>query len=392
MSAGWSTGAGAAGAAPWGEEGAQRKAPLWSCQESDAVSLLGAYRSWLARGGDEGAALNLRLVPKTMREAHQLQAQLRDTLRQIFPGDEQLAQISRDANAAPVAGPTAAPPAAPPGSAASASSVTAGQPNGAECLALRRALTFSLPDRVARLASLCDSPAEQALVLELGRDMKPALLRRAYFAAEQGRGRLLWLRPGSRIATMKPRPPYVCFFEIVETLKRPYMERASALDPAWLPDASPSLAKLGPPIRSLAPLYEKATDRTLCWLQPTYAAAGWQLPPVPRPPPIADTKLRASLFGRALCEGNVLKAVRPLAPDLAVRARGLTNDDSVDRAVLALRFCLESGCVFSRASLAARWREEPRFLLRELAALLPPAQRQRLLDAWPKMLLQAERV
>jgi len=63
----------------------------------------------------------------------------------------------------------------------------------------------------------------------------------------------------------------------------------------------------------------------------------------------------------------------------------------VDRAVLALRALLERESIFSRAALSRRWKAEPRFLLRELAALLPPTERQTLLDAWPKMHLQADK-
>ena len=127
----------------------------------------------------------MRLVPKVMREAHQLQAQLGDMLRQIFPSDPLIKSVE----------------AAPP-------------PSGSQAKKLRRCLAASLPDRVARLASLCDSPREQQLLLELSKDVKPVLLRRAYLAAEQGRGQLLWLRPGSRLAITKPRPQYVCFFEV----------------------------------------------------------------------------------------------------------------------------------------------------------------------------------
>jgi len=40
------------------------------------------------RGGDEAAALGLKLVPKVMKEAQQLCAQLGGMLEQIFPDDE----------------------------------------------------------------------------------------------------------------------------------------------------------------------------------------------------------------------------------------------------------------------------------------------------------------
>lgn len=128
-----------------------------------------------------------------------------------------------------------------------------------------------------------------------------------------------------------------------------------------------------------------------CRCSPTYGAAGWQLPPVARPPPAADTAMRAALFGRALCAGHVLRALKPLAEPLTPRARAMSDAAVVDRAALALRSRLEGGGVLSRSALCGRLRSEPRFLLREIAALLPPERRQALLDAWPKLLLQAER-
>eukprot|EP00967_Tisochrysis_lutea_P053928 scaffold67210_cov30-Tisochrysis_lutea.AAC.1 len=173
--------------------------------------------------------------------------------------------------------------------------------------------------------------------------------------------------------------------------KRPYMERASVIHPGWLPEASPSLTTLSPTIRSLSPHYDADSDQILGWVQPTYGAAQWQLPPVPHPPPANDRTLRAALFGRALCEGGVLKALKPLAPDLLTRARAVSEEIVVDRAALALRSALEREGIFSRAALATKWKAEPRFLLRELAALLQPAQRQTLIDAWPRMQLQAEK-
>ena len=58
-------------------------------------------------------------------------------------------------------------------------------PTRQECVALRQALAHALPDRVARLASLSATPAEAEQVRTLSEDLSPALVRRAYVAAEQ---------------------------------------------------------------------------------------------------------------------------------------------------------------------------------------------------------------
>ena len=60
-------------------------------------------------------------------------------------------------------------------------------------------------------------------------------------------------------------------------------------------------------------------------------------------------------------------------------------------AALAARALLVTRRVWTGAALAAAWQEEPRFLLRELGALLPAEPRRALLELWPSMLVQAER-
>lgn len=219
----------------------------WACAESDALSLIGLYHTWLARGGGDAAAFALQLIPKVMREAQQLHQQLGGMLRHIFPDDPPLVTAS-----------------APPSS--------------TEAVKLRRALTAALPDRVARLASLCDSPHEQQLLLELSKDMAPALLRRAYLAAEQGHGQLLWLRPGSRLATARPRPRYVCFFEVQCA---PTAAHSLSLHPAYGPAVActPSASQPSP-----------AQRRTL---HPSYTNPHAHDTPPP-PPPLATRADRAS--------------------------------------------------------------------------------------------------
>ena len=44
----------------------------------------------------------------------------------------------------------------------------------------------------------------------------------------------------------------------------------------------------------------------------------------------------------------------------------------------------------SRARLSAAWRTEPKFLLREVAAMLDEGPRAQLVEVWPRMLVLAE--
>jgi hypothetical protein len=334
--------------------------PAWACEESEAVGLIGAFQRWREQGGDEAAALRCGLVPKVMREAEQLAEQLAELLATLFPADARATLPSEP-------------------------------PTSEQARELRQALASALPDRVARLASLCDSPAETSLLAAAAKTLKPSVLKRAYLAADQGSGQLLWLPPRSAVARMRPRPRYLVFYEVTDG-KRPYFSRATAVDPGWLCDASPALTSLSPPVLELSPRYDAGTDRALCWRTPTYGCVGWILPVVPRPPPpTAPAWLAAALFGRALGEGQVFRPLRPLAADFEPRLRCLTSPSSSDRAALSLRKLMAAHGLTSRAALAAAWASEPKLLLRELGALLPEPRRAALVELWPKLLVVAER-
>ena len=361
------------------------KPPRWQCAHSDALCLVGAYVQWLQAGGNEAAARLCGLVAKVMREAQQLAAQLGQLLATLFPDDAAAAEEAvATANPQEAAAAAAVPV---------AGWAPLGAPDEAEAISLRRALTSASPDRLVRLAPLCDAPPEKALLMTAAKTLTAPKMRRAYLAANQGAGHLLWLPPRSPLAQLKPRPAYVVFTEIRADDKRPLLLSATAVEPGWLVEAAGSLTGLGEPLLSMAPRYEAATDRTLCWRAPSYrgAAVTWSLPAVPRPPPPAPPWLAAALFGRALCAGAVLKPLRALAEVLEPRARLLTDASSTDRSVLGLRAALASAGLTSQAALAAAWAREPRLLLRPLAAMLDEPRRPHLVELWPRLLVVAER-
>ena len=334
--------------------------PKWVCKESDALCLLGEYLRWQSTGADEAAAHSCALVHKVMREAEQLASQLARLFAEIFPSDP------------------------PPDISAIES------PDGAQAVALRRALAAACPDRIARLVTLTETPAERKLVATAGKDLPPPLLRRAYVAADHASDRLIWLPTDSPLGRLRPRPGYIAFLEIVAHGKRPRFARASAIDPAWLVEITPALIRLSPPILEPMPRYDAAADATLCWQTPTYGHAGWTLPVVPRPPPRTPAWLPAALFGRALCAGLVFKGLRVLATALEPRARMLTSTGATDKAALALRDALVRQRIESRSALVRVWAAQPRALLREIAALLEESRRPQLVELWPRMLVLAE--
>ncbi|KAL3916861.1 MAG: hypothetical protein SGPRY_006641 [Prymnesium sp.] len=89
---------------------------------------------------------------------------------------------------------------------------------------------------------------------------------------------------------------------------------------------------------------------------------------------------------------HVFSALSPLSPHLEPRARFLTDSATTDRAVLALRQAICSKGVCTAAQLRSTWVEEPRYLLREIAALAPPSARALVLQMWPELLVQADQL
>ena len=303
-----------------------------------------------------------------MREAEQLSAQLVRLLLELFPSDR-----------------------------ASASWHTAGgaqallPPEEAQATGLRRALAAACPDRIARLATLCDAPADRQTLATATKTLAAPLIRRAYLSADHAAGQLLWLPPRSPLARHRPRCSYVAFLEVRADGKRPHLIRATAIDPAWLLEAAAPLTRIEPPSLTLPPRYDASTDTTHCWCALTFGPTNWTLPAVPQPPPIEPAWMAAAAFGRAMCAGLVFRTLRPLAPALEQRARALTDASATNRAVIQLRAALAARGVVSRATLAAAWSKEPRFLLRELAALLDEARRAELVEVWPKLLVMSGR-
>lgn len=88
---------------------------------------------------------------------------------------------------------------------------------------------------------------------------------------------------------------------------------------------------------------------------------------------------------------QVFSAIQPLAAQLEARVRPITHTVVTDRALLTLRSCLCEKKAFHASDIAAIWETQPRFLLREIAVLLPHAARSQLVEIWPEMLVQAER-
>jgi ATP-dependent RNA helicase DHX37/DHR1 len=336
----------------------------WVCMDSDALCLLGVYLNWRAAGGNELAARSFSVVQKVMREAELLTVQLTRSLSEIFADEEN-----------GPAQPSPLPPLA--------------MPDGAQATALRHALVAACPDRVARSASLCETPIERQIVSRAAAELAPRVLRRAYIAADHAVGQLLWLPTRSPLSRLRPRPCYVIFLEVFTSGKRPRLACASAVEPAWLTESAPSLTRLSPPVLELPPMYDAALDAALCWRTPTYGKAGWTLPAIQCPPPRSPLWLPAALFGRALCCGQVFNTLKPLASEFEPRAKLLSSATVTDRAVLALRKLLEERRLESRKLLATAWGVEPGLLLREMAALLEEPLRAQLVELWPRMLMAA---
>jgi ATP-dependent RNA helicase DHX37/DHR1 len=173
----------------------------------------------------------------------------------------------------------------------------------------------------------------------------------------------VYLHP--RSALRAAAPEWLVYTELLATGLRPYAMGATAVDPAWLPSASPVLTSLAPqPLPEPAAAYDAASDAVVAWHSATFGPAMWPLPAVRVPLPDCESKFAA--FGAALLAGAVLPPMAELRDKLATSAESCGRAECrgqrrVGELVHALR-C--RGCA-SRARLAQLWAVEPRWLVAE---------------------------
>jgi ATP-dependent RNA helicase DHX37/DHR1 len=184
-------------------------------------------------------------------------------------------------------------------------------------------------------------------------------------------------------------PEWVVYTELLQSGARPYMMGTTAVEPSWLPDAAPRLVTLTPPLTDPPPRYVGGggEDAVVAWHGAAFGPQSWPLPHVPRRMRAAGPHAEEAVahFAAALLGGRVSAGFSDAlqARLAAVPATAARPEARAQRRVGELLHALRRRSVASRASLAAAWRAEPKFLLPELSAWMRAGQAHVLERAWP---------
>lgn len=332
-----------------------------SCADSDAISVLNAFSSFLAAGEQDDFCQRNFLHSRNLKEMAELTRQLSRTLRQQGYTDNHaggtLGEYLQDEQEL-IASLRLAP----------SSEVQA---------ILRRAAAAGWADQVSR--RMRSAAYVQKLMSEDGRK-KHAIRYQGCCLDEE-----VYLHPGSQL--YRGAPEYVVYTQLIRGAKRPYMAGVTAIDPQWLTLSGSPLCRLSAPLEDPPPFYKKDIDQVMCWYQGIYGPHQWSLPLCLRPHP--DPRSRAAVLAAALLEGQLFKTVEALRPHL------LSPPSSLLRAELLglprvgeVISCLAARKVDSRKKLLDMWKVQPTYLQSELAMWLAPVHHPLLRKLWP--LLVAE--
>ena len=249
-------------------------------------------------------------------------------------------------------------------------------------VALRRALLVGWADRVARR----EKAAEAAAAAE--RDE----------AEGNGRTRATRYRPAMLDATVflhptsalhRTSPEYVVYVDVIQTAKRPYLARATAVDGAWLVDDAPAMTSLSAALEDPAPRYAPGRDAVVTFHQPHFGRHRWALPLHAKPAAAADSGA-CGAFAAALLSGAVSPPVGDLRERLAAKPSICARPEGKSqRRVGELVHALRRRGVATRAALVAAWRSDATFLLPELLDWMRSGQGHALERAWPKIVAGA---
>ena len=188
-------------------------------------------------------------------------------------------------------------------------------------------------------------------------------------AEGNGRTRATRYRPAMLDATVflhptsalhRTSPEYVVYVDVIQTAKRPYLVRATAVDGAWLVDDAPAMTSLSAALEDPAPRYAPGRDAVVTFHQPHFGRHRWALPLHAKPAAAADSGA-CGAFAAALLSGAVSPPVGDLRerlaakPSMCARPEGKSTRAALDgvairRDVHALRPDVEAA---RRAALVA---------------------------------------
>ena len=262
-------------------------------------------------------------------------------------------------------------------------------PTAAQERLIRQLLLTGLVDQVARRLSEED---RQRLS---GQDGPPLAGGYALLSSPHP----AFLHPSSVLFPANAQPLYLCYasLSLSASSARQYMRDCTVVEEETLllvADAA-GLVQWGGWLDAPRPVWSTEADRVEGWKRPCLVSGDtrWELSLARRGwedgQQAAGEQARVSVreareFVRLLLQGEVLEALRPFLPFLAVSPNHLSSAGAALRGRLldAVQLCVRDG-VRSVRQLRQHWAKDRLYMLREVQAWLQPVKHEQLQRLWP---------
>lgn len=184
----------------------------------------------------------------------------------------------------------------------------------------------------------------------------------------------------------KIAPEYLVYSELIQTEKL-YMRGVTCVKPEWLVECGQVLCSSS---NCTAPYYDRASDKILYNVTPTFGCHSWKLPEHSLPVSNSELKGAVQAFAFALLDGKVLRCLIPVRELMAERPHNVIMPEAAFRErVQNLLVKLEEKKIDSLAMLRELWKENPNELYPEIRCWIRKIFHERFEDIWSDMLDEA---
>ncbi|KMS96276.1 hypothetical protein BVRB_000810 [Beta vulgaris subsp. vulgaris] len=161
-------------------------------------------------------------------------------------------------------------------------------------------------------------------------------------------------------------PPEFLVYHELNCTKRPYIYRATSVNPEWLAKLSgPLLCKYLAPSTNQKPVYDPHCDQVFNHVIPYFCRHMWELPP--DKVPIEDDEERTKVFAYALLDGQVLPCLKIVKNVLVSLPSIILKPEALgQKRVSNLISKLRGRTIDSFAELKEAWKEDSLYLYLEL--------------------------
>lgn len=174
-------------------------------------------------------------------------------------------------------------------------------------------------------------------------------------------------------------PKYVVFQEIIETNKL-YMREITAVDEEWFPLLLPQMCSFSSPLDTPPPVYDPVLDIVKCYMTCTFGP--WTIPPQELSFP--DSLEKYKYFAKFLLDGEVFSGLSQFVGCLFSPPITMVKPwAKLQHRTQVLLSALVAKQVFSKASLLAVWKDDPKYLLSAYSMWLPQSVHRVLGEMWP---------